>query len=293
MWILHGNVTERGDARKVWERSESFADHFSQARLFYRSQTETEQRHIIRAFRFELGKVKMTSIRVRMLGLISQVDMALAEEVGKGLGLPVPPKPEMPMNHGVSPDADPMKHEPKPAEDSLPPSDALSMIKNPTVTPTIASRKIAILCADGVSEASVAGMKAALLKHDAKGCIVAPHLGFVTTDQGGQLPVEFSFLTSASVLFDAVYIPGGSGMQELTANGDVMEFINDAYKHCKVIAAYGEGIELIAGANFASRTENTTDPGLILETGPDLGTFTQQFIDAMSAHRIWEREAIL
>ncbi|RZJ66298.1 MAG: catalase [Flavobacterium sp.] len=294
--VAEGGFTsfnERIDAVKVRSRSESFSDHFSQARLFYISQTEVEQKHIIRALRFELGKVKTTAIRVRMLGLLSQIDDSLAQEVAKGLGLPVPPKPETPMNHGVSPDSDPNAQEPKPVDTSLAPSDALSMIKNPTISPTIASRKVAILCADGTNEESVAAVKLALLKADAKGCIIAPHMGFITTDQGGQVPVDFSFLTSSSVLFDAIYIPGGSGLVELAENGDVMEFIEDAYKHCKVIAAESEGVELIAGTKFASKNENADDTGLLLETEPDLAQFAQRFTEAMGAHRIWEREAIL
>ena len=283
---------ERIDAVKIRGRSESFSDHFSQARLFFDSQTEVEQMHIIRALRFELGKVETMAIRARMLGLLSQIDMTLAEKVAKGLGMPVPPQPERPMNHGVSPDTDPLKHEPKPVNNSLPLSDALSMVRNPTVSPTIESRKVAILCADGLRESSVLDMKTALLKNGAKGLIIAPHMGFVSTDQGGEMAVDFSFLTASSVLFDAVYIPGGSGLQALAADPDVLEFINDAYKHCKVIAADAEGIELISGTNFASKTQNASDAGLILESEPGQESFADQFITAMGAHRIWERESI-
>ncbi|RZJ63183.1 MAG: catalase, partial [Flavobacterium sp.] len=167
------SYNERVDAYKIRERSESFSDHFSQAGLFYNSQTQVEKNHIIRALRFELGKVDTTAIRVRMLGLLSQVDYSLAEKVAEGLRLKVPQQPETPMNHGVSPDADPTKHEPKAVQQAVESSNPLSMLKNPTVTPTIESRKVAVICADGVSEAAVANMKAALLKHSAKACIIA------------------------------------------------------------------------------------------------------------------------
>ena len=95
------SVNERVDAHKIRQRSNSFRDHFSQARLFYKSQTETEQAHHSKAFRFELGKVETTEVRVRMLGLSAQVDKKLAEKVAEGLGAKVPEQPELPMNHGA------------------------------------------------------------------------------------------------------------------------------------------------------------------------------------------------
>jgi len=292
--IAEGGFTsfdERIDAHKVRLRSTSFADHFSQARLFFNSQTETEKNHMVRALRFELGKVATTEIRVRMLGLLSQVDAALSQGVADGLGLKVPAKPQQPMNHGVGADAD-ASQEPKPikGKPAVGSSEALSMIKNPTVTPTIASRKVAFVCNDGVSEASVMGLKSALLAHDAKACIIAPHLGFVTTDAGGELPVDFSFLTSSSVLFDAVFVPGGQNQAALWERGDVMEFINDAYKHCKIIGAEAEGIDMLSSNHFAAKGDELQDDGIVTGNNAGDASFAQKFITAMSAHRYWERE---
>src|SRR5690606_16625805 len=164
------SINERVDAHKIRQRSNSFRDHFSQARLFYMSQTETEQAHIAKAFRFELGKVETTEVRVRMLGLIAQVDKKLAEKVAEGLGAKVPEQPEVPMNHGVGAD-DRGKQEPTSVNEHTFVSNALSMIKNPTVHPTIKSRKVAFLCNHGVSEASVMRFKKALIQEDAKACI--------------------------------------------------------------------------------------------------------------------------
>jgi catalase len=283
------SFNERIDAGKIRERSESFSDHFGQAKLFFNSQTDVEQNHIIKALRFELGKVETTAIRVRMLGLLSQVDTTLAAKVAEGLRLPVPATLEKPMNHGVSPDADPNKHEPKTVTATTQTSDALSMLKNPTNSPTIESRKVAIICADGVTEASIKQMKAALLKENAKACIVAPYLGFVTTDQGGEIPVDFSLLTGSSVLFDALYIPGGLGLNELAADNDLMDWINDAYRHCKVIGAENEGIELLSGSRVAAGT-NPDDKGIVLGNTSADGQFANDFITAMAEHRIWDRE---
>lgn len=285
------SFNERVEAHKVRGRSESFSDHFSQAKLFYNSQTDIEKSHIARALRFELGKVDTTAIRVRMLGLLSQVDMDLATKVAEGLRLTIPTNPETPMNHGVSPDADPDKNEPKEVTQSIEKSVPLSMINNPTNSPTIESRKVAIICADGVSDAAVLNMKSALLKQSAKGFIVAPYLGFVSTDEGGQIPVDFSLLTGAAVLFDAIHIAGGSGLT--TGDGDVMDWINDTYKHCKVIGAQGEGVDLINKSSFADKIRESQDEGVIIEDGDNGEQFAHNFIAAMGKHRIWAREALV
>lgn len=283
------SFNERVDAHKVRERSESFADHFGQAKLFFNSQTPTEKSHIVRALRFELGKVETTAIRVRMLGLLSQVDMQLAERVAEGLGASVPPILEKPINKGVSPENESGNQEPRSIDSSVESSDALSMIKNPTNTPTIASRKVAILCADGVSAASVMNIKNILVKEDAKGFVIAKNLGSVLTDEGGAIPVDFSLLTTSSVLFDAVYIPHSLDLNALSGNDDVLEFINDAYKHCKVIGADGEGIGLLSATPFASKLNND-DAGIILYSDPATEAFALDFINAMASHRVWERE---
>src|SRR6185369_11023824 len=103
------SYAERIDAQKVRERSPSFFDHFSQATLFYNSQTEVEQEHIVRALRFELGKVETPPIRERMLFLLAQVDKNLANRVAEGLGAAIPSGLEKPMNMSVPGDVDPKK----------------------------------------------------------------------------------------------------------------------------------------------------------------------------------------
>ncbi|MBF4507716.1 catalase [Flavobacterium sp. JLP] len=284
------SFNERIDAHKVRERSESFTDHFGQAKLFFNSQTPTEKSHIVKALRFELGKVDTTAIRVRMLGLLSQVDRELAEKVAEGLGATVPPILETPINRGVSPEnEEALKHEPQTVEQSVSSSDALTMLKNPTNSPTIASRKVAIICNDGVSEAAVSNIKNALLKEDAKGFIVAPHLGSVNTDSDGAIGVDFSFLTASSVLFDAVYIADGLNVDALADDQDVNEFLSDAYKHCKVIGADGHATSVINAAPFASKITND-DEGLVLTGEAGTDDFAQKFITAMGKHRFWERE---
>lgn len=283
------SVNERIDAHKVRERSESFADHFSQAALFFKSQTTTEQNHIISALQFELSKVETVAIRERMVGLLSQVDNDLAKKVAQGLGIQVP-KPEKPMNHGVGADADPKKHEPKAVDTTYQPSPALSMIENPTNTGSIESRMVAFLCTEGVSEKSVSQLKKALEAQGAKAKIVGPHAGSITTDSGKTLKVDFAFFSSSSVLFDAVYIPSATDIATLESNDNVIQFVNDAYRHCKVIGA-DEGTDKLLskttiGNKLADNKEQTL-PGVVM--GNDKA-FAEEFIRELRRHRIWERE---
>lgn len=293
--IAEGGFTsfnERIDAHKVRARSNSFNDHFSQARMFYESQTPIEQQHMVKALRFELGKVETTAIRVRMLGLLSKINTELAEKVAEGLGAKVPTQPEQPMNHGVGAD-NVGGNEPTEISKKIITSDALSMIKNPKVKPTIASRKIAFICNHGVSEASVMKMKKALVAEDAEACIIGPNLGFVSTAEGGEIAVKFSFFTSSSVLFDSVYIPDGKNQAALQSDPDVMEFLNDAYRHCKIIGTDGDGIELLSAPQFMAKGDDLKDGGIITSTHSGKNQFETAFIDAVKMHRFWQREEVL
>ena len=154
------SYAERIDARKVRARSQSFFDHFSQATLFFNSQSDAEKNHLTNALRFELGKVESVEIRQRMIGLLSQVDKGLATNVADALGLSVPKKPEQPMNHSIPADGNPAKFQPKTVDQGIQSSAPLSMAN--TIKDTIKSRKIAILTADGTDGTQVDKMKKAL-----------------------------------------------------------------------------------------------------------------------------------
>lgn len=270
---------ERIDARKVRARSTSFADHFSQATLFYNSQTKVEQNHIIKALRFELGKVETVAIRKRTLGLLSQIDENLATKVAEGLGLSVP-EPEKPMNHGVGADADDSQ-EPIKVEQKIKSSDALSMIKNPTLSNTIETRQIAFLCAEGTSASSINSMKKALENEGAVVNIIAPNLGTIKSEDGQEIKVDQTYLIAASVLFDGVFIPDGKSASTLKEMDEVKEFINDAFKHCKFIAADGTGVEIV------KNTDAKMDGGIVTNDNNDLAT---AFIKKLGTHRFWDRE---
>ena len=139
-------------------------DHFSQATLFFRSQTQPEQNHIVNALRFELGKVETPAIRERMLFLLSQVDKTLANDVASGLGATVPSKLEKPVNMSIPADVDTKKVQPKRVNQAIATSPSLSMVNNPNFPKdSIKTRKIAFLVADGFDEITVSEMKRALL----------------------------------------------------------------------------------------------------------------------------------
>lgn len=282
------SFNERVDAHKVRQRSTSFADHFSQATLFYNSQTPIEQDHIASALSFELGKVETVAIRERMLGLLNYVDANLAQTVAKSLGIPVPKNIEKPINHGVGAD-DEGKQEPTKVKQSTTNSDALSMLKNPTISNTIATRQIAFLCAEGVNANSVKTMKTALQNAGAKAVIIAPHLGTIVAEDGAEIPVDQTYKIAASVLFDGVFIPGGKGIKELSKIKEVKEFLNDSYNHCKFIAAEAEGIQIVKNQSDIK----DKDVGVLTSENSADKTLSTSFIKALGRHRFWEREKML
>ena len=252
------SYTERIDAKKVRARSKSFFDHFSQARLFFNSQSEPEKNHIIDALSFELGKVKTVAIRERMLGILSKIDEKLAGNVAFGLGLAVPKKPEYPINKSIPADGDPADFEPLDVKSSVESSPALSMAN--TVKDSIKTRKIAILAANGVDGKSLSEVKTSLEAAGAITEIIAPRLGEITTDDNVKIRVDQSFLTAASVLFDAVYVPGGGkSVTAIAAEANAVHFLNEAFKHCKAIAADEAAQEVLNVTYFSNKISKTTN----------------------------------
>ncbi len=284
------SYNERIDARKIRARSRSFFDHFSQATLFFNSQSESEQNHIVDAFRFELGKLEREDIRVRVVGMLTQVDKSLAARVAQGLGIAVPKGPEQPMNLSIPADGDPKKFQPIKVRPELQVSEALSMVN--TVKNTIKTRCVAILTADGVDDGPLGNMKRALEGAGAVTKIIAPHLGFIHSSSGQQIKVDQSYLTATSVVFDAVYVPGGAkSLATLQSEADAIHFIEEAYKHCKPIAGDGEGVDLIFLTAVGSKIQidgksdkSNTSRGVVLDRSP------KEFINAIAKHRFWERE---
>lgn len=284
---------ERIDAKKIRARSKSFFDHFSQARLFFHSQSDPEKNHLIDAFSFELGKVKAVAIRQRMIGILSMVDEGLATKVAFALGLKVPKVPEQPINHSIPADGDPADYQPLQVEGKLKKSAALSMEN--TIKDSIKSRKIAILAADGVEAKSLNTVKSAILAEGGVVQVIAPRLGMLKAADQSEIAVDESFLTAASVLYDAVYIPGGTNsINTLKIDANAIHFLNEAFKHCKAIAADDRAIEVLKATYFSKdlpkefSDETVLEKGLIM--GSNASSLAKQFIKAISQHRFWNRE---
>lgn len=299
------SYAEKLDATiKVRARGEKFFDHFSQATLFWNSQSHAEKAHIVQALRFELGKVETSAIRERMVGLLALVDKTLAGLVAQGLGLKVPAKVDGPLNMSVPADGIIKQFQPKPRTISTERSPALSMAT--TLKGDITTRKIAILAADGFDDATVSGMKKALSAAGAQAKIVSPRLGVLKGKNGANESIDFSFLTAGSVLFDAVYIPGGpQSIGILKGDAKALIFVKEAYLHCKTIAATDEGIDLISASHPASDKMAPShaqgveedewdllrpDEGVIMSRGDRISAVAAKFITAIGQHRHWDRE---
>jgi len=182
------------------------------------------------------------------------------------------------------------------------PSPALRMIDNPNFpSDTIKTRKIAFLVADGFDDTAFLDMKQALMTAGAVVMTVAPHLGVLTGINGTVVKADFSFLTGSSVLFDAFYVPDGeASVNSLKTDPEVNNFLNEAYKHCKTIAASGAGVELLAAAGIVTAADEISRtgklefrPGLVATRDAYAQGLGNEFVNAIAKHRHWEREPAL
>jgi Catalase len=284
---------ERIDAHKVRARSRSFFDHFSQAKLFYNSQSEPEKNHIIDALSFELGKVQTPAIRERMLHILQHIDKGLAKQVAVAIGVSIPKKLDTPMNQSIPADGDPADYQPDIIEPSLAKSEALSMAN--TIKDTIKTRQVAILAADGVDNDSLNTIKDAIIAAGGVAEVIAPRQGFITAESEDSIFVDKSFLTAASVFYDAVYVPGGAdSAATLEADADAVHFLNEAFKHCKAIAVHKDARQVLEATYFskkipaANSDKNALKDGVIVSD--DLKSLSSNFIKAIAQHRFWQRE---
>lgn len=270
---------ERIDARKVRTRSKSFIDFFSQPALFYRSLSPWEKNHVMEAYSFELGKCTYDHIKERMLWMIAQIDDDLAKKVAVNLGLKIPKDIERPINQAIGADSNIDDFQPGPKLNYLDQSPALSQAN--TKFKSIATRQIAILAADGFNCKDFNSIKSTLEKENAVLNIIAPHGGTIKCDSGIEFSVKASINTTESVLYDAVYIPGGQlSIDALMKNAKFQKFINEALKHCKAIAADKEGEKLL-DKTFVKDFKD--DKAILINVDP------LQFVKAIALHRNWDR----
>lgn len=271
-------AAREGDGDKMRAKPEKFADHYSQAQLFWRSQTPTEQRHIADAFRFELTRCTVPAVRERVVSVLRNVDETLAQRVAEGLGLMVLP-PAQPLASGT------------PVACEVAASPGLSLFARPG-TLGAAGRRVALLVTSGCDAARLREVQQALLQVQAVPRLIGLRLGDTLAADGTPLAVEATIETLPSVLWDAVVLPAGpQALAPMAARGDVMDFLKDTYRHGKPMLAIGEtGRQLLAAAGIPlTLPENRPDPGLILGED-DTAAAAQEFIDAMGRHRHFERE---
>jgi catalase len=260
------SVAEETTGHKLRVRAELFADHYSQARQFYASQTETEQTHIKDAFVFELSKVETPAIRARVVAHLLNVDQALAKKVAQGLGLKELPAAAEPA---------------RPVKKDLPPSPALSIIRNGPKD--FKGRKLGVLVTDGFDAQLLAALEKAAEAEGAMVEVVAPVVGGVCASDGKTIPAKQKINGGPSVLYDAVaLIPSPDGAALLAREATAKDFVNDAFAHAKFIA-YNEAAEPL----FEKAGLKDMDGGFVaLKRAAD----AKAFLHTCRKLRFWERE---
>ncbi|WP_129843226.1 catalase [Streptomyces sp. RFCAC02] len=270
------HYAERVDGAKIRKRSESFNDHYSQATLFWNSMADWEKEHIVAAYRFELGKVDTREIRERTVDRLNHIDNDLATRVAEGLGLTPPAGPAIP-NHGRS-------------------SPALSMAGQEGLGP--ATRKVAVLAADGVSAADVRALRDTLTAAGVIAEVLAPHPGELRTADGGTVAADKALTTMASTLYDGVVLAGGEeSVRTLAANGRAVHYLTEAFAHNKTVAAVGDAVELLRtlrlpGVRLAEDGDGVVDDHGVVSAGGGAGPteVAETFTEALANHRHWDRE---
>jgi len=257
---------------KVRGKPEKFAEHYSQAALFFDSQTPVERAHIIAGFRFELSKVTVPAIRERMVAGLRNVSDELALPVAKALGLALPE----PLPRAV-------ERAPR-AEIDYAPSLSLTALPGDG---RITTRKVAVLVADGLEAAPIATVIQALSDAGAVVRLLSSRLGTVTGTDGTEFEVDATLENSPPVLFDALVLPDGIGaVDALSKDGHTLEFLKDQYRHCKSILVLGASSKLLKrAAIFEVLPSGEPDPGLLVSQPSGYEAAPERFIEAIGKHR--------
>jgi catalase len=251
---------EKMEGRKVRARSESFKDHFSQAALFWNSMSEPEKKHIIDAFSFELGKVKLNFVQQQVVDMFANVNLELATAVAEEIGAALPKDIDSKVTKS---------------------SPALSMANTKQIPK---GSKVGVLVGHQFNGAEVMSVLEALKAEGAMPEIISDKLGKVKGMDGTELEVHHTVLTAESVLFDALYAAGGI-MESRKFGKDAAYFIKEAYSHFKPIGATHEGKDLLK-ANGIGKS-----PGVVIG-GKLMKSFAIKFVEALSAHRHWDRQLV-
>ena len=247
-------------------RSESFSDHYSQARQFFISQTPTEQKHIADALVFELSKVERPDIRARVVSHLLNIDDDLAGAVADGLGIE-PPKPAVAA---------------KPTNRKLAPSDALSILKR--APNTFEGRKVGVLLTDGADASLYAALAAAVKKEGATLEVIAPKIAGAKLSDGTLVPAQQKIDGGPSVLYDAVVLlVSDDGAKALKMHKPAQDYVSDAFAHCKFIGYTKSAAPLFEAVALADKLD-----GGCFAFGSKRDA--ENFAKSCRALRFWDRE---
>jgi catalase len=264
----HGDPGAVGEKRR-W-RSDTFADHYSQARQFYTSQTRVEQQHIADAFVFELSKCERPDIRMRMVANLMNVDLELAQTVADNLGITDTIERSAPAREPIT---------------DLPPSAALSIVRNGPNALT--GRKVGILVSDGTDANLLSTLTEAITRAGAVFELVGPKVGGAILSDNALLPLHQKIEGGPSVLYDlVVLLPSEAGVTPLTMNAAARDFVSDAYAHCKFIGYAPTAQPLLDAAGVPADGDDA-----IIEMGRADGIDT--LLERAVELRNWAREQLV
>lgn len=256
---------ERIDGKKIRARSDSFSDHFSQARLYYHSLAPHEQKHVVDAYTFELSKVKRKHIREREVQeVLANIDFDLAEQVGNNLGIAVP-KPNKKMKSA-----------------SIEKSAKLSF--EAFIPPDIKARKIALLVHDKVNQTSIDAIKQWAKTENAMVHVLTPTPAPVMNQKQSAVASDGMQKAEPSIAYDAIIIVDGDNYEQAKQDGVTKHYLLEAYKHLKPIVFLADKASLIDDLQL------TSDEGTLVSK--DFNEIKDTFKDLIRHHRIWSREKI-
>lgn len=294
------HYTERIDGHKVRERSESFMDHFSQATLFWNSMSDVEKKHIIKAAHFELGKVDSREVCMRLVNdIFNNISHEFAAAVALGIGIDPPSGPGMSKIKDTVEKAGKKITQTVKKGKSVDDSPALSMERKKK-SAEIRGRKVAVLMEQGFNNDEFQSFRDSLMKQGVDVKVISMVKGQLKSTDGTVVETDKSHITTGSIMFDAVFVPGGKkSVEAMKRQGDALHFINEAFKHCKTIGASGEGVELLQASNLVGVKYSSTgvvenDDGvvtLLTTSNPaEMANLITGFETAMREHRHWMRE---
>ena len=288
----YASYTEQVNGPKVRERSESFDDHYGQARLFWNSMAPFEKEHIVKALSFELSMVETPHVRTKMLENLAKINEMLAAQIGLALGEPMPQSQGKPSGTADSPSEIELlasAESPTTASGGVQKTSGLSQAEGQPMLPK--GRKVAILTGKGSFTKCIETMMEKLQGEDAMGVVVGPHLGQIEGDEG-TFEAKKTYANAGSVLFDAVYVPGCTNIETLKKMGDARKFIDEAFKHGKAIAASGNGVDLVKATEMSQRNDDTPD-GVFLAPDGNASDVSADLIAGVAQHRFRDRMAAM